>query len=426
MNKPVLVYQAPLLTTSGYGFHASDVFESIYKNLHERYDIKVVSTPWGACPIKEPDNSERGQNIKKCLLTQNLTQQPEVFIQMSVCEEFKPIGKYNIGITAGVETTQMPPEWVDPCNAFNLIIVPSEHSKNVMVNTSYTKMMNNQPVGQLKINTPIEVLFEGVETNTYKEVSKSELDDDIKKHLSTIPTDFNFLFVGHWIAGDLGQDRKDVGMLIKTFCEVFKNKKNAPGLILKTSSATFSHLDAETIRDKVDSIFSTFKPEDKLPNVYLLHGDLTDDQMNSLYNHPKVKSMVSFTKGEGYGRPLCEMTFVGKPVIASGWSGHVDFLDKDLSILLPGKLTQVHPSAANKWLRKESQWFTANYSIAAQSMEKMFNEYSSYQEKAKKLMNININKFSMEKMHDGFIDIFDKYIPQTTKMKEIKLPDFIK
>ena len=45
----------------------------------------------------------------------------------------------------------------------------------------------------------------------------------------------------------------------------------------------------------------------KCPNIYLVHGDFTDDEMNQLYNHPKVKVHVSFTHGEGFGRPLLEL-----------------------------------------------------------------------------------------------------------------------
>ena len=47
--------------------------------------------------------------------------------------------------------------------------------------------------------------------------------------------------------------------------------------------------------------------------------------MNELYNHPKVKAMVSMTKGEGYGRPLAEFGLSKKPIIASGWSGQCRF-----------------------------------------------------------------------------------------------------
>ena len=49
-------------------------------------------------------------------------------------------------------------------------------------------------------------------------------------------------------------------------------------------------------------------------------------EMNSIYNHSKVKAMVSLTKGEGFGRPLLEFSLSQKPLIVSGWSGHMDFL----------------------------------------------------------------------------------------------------
>jgi hypothetical protein len=111
----------------------------------------------------------------------------------------------------------------------------------------------------------------------------------------------------------LGHDRKDVGMLIKTFCETFKGKSNKPALILKSSGAGYSILDREEILKKINQI----RTDDSLPNVYLLHGSITNEEMNGLYNHPKVKTMVSFTHGEGYGRPLAEFATSEKPIIAT-------------------------------------------------------------------------------------------------------------
>jgi hypothetical protein len=127
-------------------------------------------------------------------------------------------------------------------------------------------------------------------------------------------------------------------MLVKTFLETFKNQKKQPALILKTSGATPCILDREDILSKVKQIRGTV--EGKTPKVYVLHGDLEDDEMNGLYNHPKVKAHVSFTHGEGFGRPLLEATFSEKPLITSSWSGHVDFLDPKLSVLLGGEMNK--------------------------------------------------------------------------------------
>ena len=126
-----------------------------------------------------------------------------------------------------------------------------------------------------------------------------------------IEEDFAYLFVGHWLKGSLGQDRKDVGMMIKCFMEAFKDEEDKPALILKTSSATFSVKERENMRRKIEDITKGYENP---PSVYLLFGELTNQEMNELYNHPKVKSMVSITKGEGFGRPLLEFSMTGKPM----------------------------------------------------------------------------------------------------------------
>ena len=179
--------------------------------------------------------------------------------------------------------------------------------------------------------------------------------------MSTIPESFAYLFVGHWMEGDLGEDRKNVGLLVKSFYETFKNKTNKPALILKTSQVGSSYLDREEILKKIKMIRKTVN-SNNLPNIYLLHGEFTDEEMNSLYNHNKIKAMVSLTKGEGFGRPLLEFTLVKKPLICSGWSGQIDFLDSQFTNLIGGQLTPVHPSTKNQFLLPESKWFTPDFS----------------------------------------------------------------
>src|SRR6056300_509777 len=254
----------------------------------------------------------------------------------------------------------------------DLTIVPSQFTKSLFDKTQFQEQdkQTKQIIKTFKTEKPVEVLFEGVNKDIYENVKSS--DNDI---LEGLESDFNFLFVGHWLKGNLGQDRKDAGMLIKTFSTVFKYlpKDKRPGLILKTSHAGFSVIDRETTREKIENVIKDLG--DDIPPIYLMHGDLNDTEMAQLYNHPKVKAMVSFTKGEGYGRPLAEFATTGKPIMVSGWSGQVDFLPKEHTILLEGQLTDVHESAADKFLLKESKWFTVNYSDAANKMYKVFNGY---------------------------------------------------
>ena len=133
------------------------------------------------------------------------------------------------------------------------------------------------------------------------------------------------------MGGDFGHDRKNVSLLIKSFYEVFKDKPQKPALILKASIGIASYISRDEILDRIKIIRESVNSTN-LPNIYVLNGEFSDGEMNELYNHPKVKAMLSFTKGEGYGRPLLEFSLTGKPIIASGWSGHTDFLKQNLTL----------------------------------------------------------------------------------------------
>ena len=209
-------------------------------------------------------------------------------------------------------------------------------------------------------------------------------------------------------------------MLVKTFCSAFSGTKNKPSLILKTSMATFSVLDRNIILQKIKDIRSKFNDA---PNIYLLHGDLTPDEMNALYNHPKVKAHISFTKGEGFGRPLLEASISGKPVIASAWSGQLDFLNPEFTTLLPGDLKNVHKSAQWKGVINEgTQWFYVNYAIAEKVIRDVYSNYDRYVALAEKQSDYAINNFSLTKMKNVFLDIINKYVKEAPQHVDIKLP----
>ncbi len=413
MSKPFLLFRGPVQTRSGYGAHARDLLQALYKmNL---YDIKIDSCPWGSTPMTalEKDNVFHIW-IQSNIIT-TLSIQPDVYVQVTVPNEFQRVGKINIGVTAGIETTVAPKSWVDGCNKMDMIITTSQFSSEVLMSTVYneTDNVSGKLIKQHKIEKPIKVLFEGVHTDVFNNVYTG-IDLDVKE-------DFAFLFVGHWLKGNIGQDRKDVSMLIKCFFEAFKDAENAPALVLKTSAATFSIKQREDLRKKISELAKGIEAP---PPIYLLFGELTDKEMNELYNHPKVKAMVSLTKGEGFGRPLLEFTMTGKPVIASNWSGHKDFLPMDKGIMIGGKLTDVDDSAVDDFILKGSKWFTANYNEAAEVMKIVRNEYENFTERAENLRIENSTKFSF----DNMVAEFQKLLPTTIstedapKQKPINLP----
>jgi len=421
--KPLVLVTAPVGTRSGYGSHSRDICRSLIAM--DRFDVKIWPVRWGSTPQDALDEKDPNDKviIERLLGDPNMDRQPDIHFHIVVPNEFKSMGKYNIGITAGLEVTVCPPEWLEGLNRMNLNIVPAKFIKESLSKTQFDKHDQNtqQKIGIIKCETPIEVLFEGADTEIYKPTK--EFSKDLVDELKGIKEDFCFLFVGHWLQGGLGHDRKDLGMLIKTFLETFKNQKKQPALILKTSGATPCILDREDIFKKINEIRNT--TNGKLPNIYMLHGDLRDEEMNGLYNHPKVKAHVSFTHGEGFGRPLLEASLSEKPVIAPNWSGHVDFLNKD-AILLPGSLNEVKEESLMKGMHiKETQWFTVNYNYASKMLKNVFDNYSKYTIKAKKLAIVNQTKFSLDAMTKKFEGILDRYLPnfeEPPKQVPLELP----
>ena len=421
MSKPILLVTAPVATRSGYGAHARDIVRSLVEL--DKYDVKVWNVRWGNTPMNALNDMEPRDKIiiDRLLQTPQLPQQPDIHMHIVVPNEFSPIGKYNIGVTAGLECTACPPEWIQGMNKMNLNIVPSTFVKNTMTSISFDIQdeKTKQLKGQLRLDKPIEVLFEGADSETYKKTNK--LSKSIVEEMKNVKESFNFLYVGHWLQGKLGEDRKDTGMLIKVFLETFKNQKNKPALIMKTSGASFSVLDREDILKKIDNIKKTVKGD--LPNIYLLHGDLTDDEVNDLYNHPKVKAHVNITHGEGFGRPLLEASISGKPVIASSWSGHLDFLNSKQSVLVSGQMVDVPKSSFPENMRIEgAQWFTADYQQVSSYMKDVFKNYRKYSNNSMKLGKINQSLFSLKKMTAELGKILDNYVPDFPKEVELKLP----
>lgn len=411
MSKPFLLFRGPVKTRSGYGSHSRDLLEALYQM--DLFDIKIDSCGWGSTPLTALENDNLFHKWIESNIVTSLAGTPDVYVQVTVPNEFQRIGKFNIGITAGIETTVAPKEWIDGCNKMDLIITTSEFSANVLLSTVYNENEKNtgKLITQHRIVKPVSVLFEGVDDKIFNN-QYNGIDLDIKE-------DFAFLFVGHWLKGNIGQDRKDVGMLIRSFCQAFSNYENKPALVLKTSAATFSIKQREELSKKIKDVVNDIKNP---PTVYLLFGELSNSEMNELYNHPKIKAMVSLTKGEGFGRPLLEFTMTGKPVIASNWSGHKDFLPMDKAIMIGGKLTEVDDSAIDNFIIKGSKWFTANYNEFAEVLKLVQKDYDKFLLKSEILREDNLNKFTLNKMKDRFQEIIKPYVVEQPKQKEIILP----
>ena len=410
--KSLCVVSCPIDTFSGYGARSRDFVKALIESKGEEWDIKIMPQKWGETPwnFLSPNDPLRQRFIN------SITKAPEIWMQITVPNEFQKVGHFNVGISAGIETTVYPGEFIEGSNRMNLNLVSSEHSKQVALNTTFDRVdkNTNQKIGTVRLEKPIEVLFEGLDLDKYyKNPTDSGLLKDIKE-------EFCFLYTGHWLPGNFGEDRKNTATLIKTFLETFKGSgRKKPALILKCNQINYSLLDREAIIRHINKIKEQISGN--LPNIYLLHGEMTDDEMNQLNNDPKVKAFISFKKGEGYGRPLAEAAITGKPVIVSNWSGHKDFIHPDYNILIGGELKNVHKSAANQFLLEQSQWFNIYTDIASRAMKDVFKNYKQYWEKSRKQTQYLKNNWSFNKMTEKLNSLLPK-VEAAPQMQTLNLP----
>ena len=390
MKKVLLV--APVMSRSGYGEMGRFALRSMMSN--PDIDLYIHNINWGKTGWIWKDDDERlliDSLLQKTMIYRQNGGTFEASVQCTIPNEWQRLSPYDVGYTAGIETDKVAPDWLSKGNEMDKIIVISKHSKDIYTNTSY-EASNNQTgevFPEYKCETPIAVVNFPV-----KEVSPENLEMNLRH-------DFNFLCVAQ-----LGP-RKNVDAVINTFIEEFRNED--VGLLLKINGANDSVMDYHNTKQQFEQVSKTAKAEGWKCSINLIHGNLTDEQMHGMYKHPKVKAMVSLTHGEGFGLPLYEAAYSGLPVIATNWSGHLDFLTikkttpvTNVPSSKKGKISKIKqvpmfasvkfllnpipPEAVwNGVLVEGSKWAYPNNKDAQKKMRDVYKNYPKWQKKAEKL-----------------------------------------
>jgi glycosyltransferase involved in cell wall biosynthesis/ADP-heptose:LPS heptosyltransferase len=308
----------PVLSRSGYGSHAREIIDYLLSD--DRFIVFLENCNWGHCGSVHDFDFEDKDRIKRyyqCMANYDQGKQQNVQFDMSIYvtipNEFKRRAQFCVGVHAGIEVDRCSHEWIKKCNEMDMIVVPSKHSADVLVNTTYRLQHPDGRVDEDRIKVPVTVI--GQYFDKPKELKESKFKFSTKK---------NLLFVGLWgNKGGYGEDRKNIANLVRMFLTHFGANPDY-GLVLKTSIITDSPEDLLHTKEKIKQIKDNFK--NVKAKIYLIHENLSDVELFSLYSDPSITGCISLTNGEGFGRPLLEAASCGVPVLATNWSGHLDFL----------------------------------------------------------------------------------------------------
>ena len=400
-----VLVKGPALTRSGYGEHCRFVLRAL-KELGEQVDIYLSPINWGQTNWMWEDNDERrwfDTIIKKTAEHQQQKGSYDISIQVTIPNEWQRLAPVNIGVTAGIETTKVSPIWLQNTNYMDKIITISNHSKNVFLNTSYEGTYENGQKGVLKCTKDVEVVHYPA-----KEYDKQDIE-------LGLTTDFNFLTIAQW------GPRKNLPNTITWLVEEFIDNPNV-GLIVKTSAKGGSIIDRSYAKKQLTKLLSKYK--DRQCKVYLLHGDMAEEELHSLYTHEKVHCLVSLTHGEGFGLPIFEAAYSGLPVVATDWSGHLDFLympvrdkkDKEKLRSHFGRVDyDLKPIPAEAvWegvLEKDAQWAYPQQGSYKMKLRQVYKDYKRYVSQAKKLQNWINSTFTSEHQYAAFNKNIKPYLP---------------
>lgn len=137
---------------------------------------------------------------------------------------------------------------------------------------------------------------------------------------------------------------------------------------LKTAS---SHLVIKTNGAEADPVGFAKLQETLAPlrgRVTFINRTMSDNEVKNLVRCSDA--FISLHRSEGYGRGLAEAMFLGKPLICTGYSGNLDFMDADSAMLVDYTLVPVN---AGEYPFGEGQvWAEADVDQAARYMTELF------------------------------------------------------
>jgi glycosyltransferase involved in cell wall biosynthesis len=148
--------------------------------------------------------------------------------------------------------------------------------------------------------------------------------------------------------------RKNPIGAIKAFRRAFPTPTKGVRLVCKLVAADTARQDYQSVRA------ATAGRED----IHFLERRMTDAEVLGLIERSDV--LLSLHRSEGYGLTMAEAMRLGRCVVATGWSGNMDFMDSNSAVLTPYRLVPVEGNGPYGGL--DSEWAEPDVEFAANAL----------------------------------------------------------
>ncbi|MGH9488551.1 MAG: glycosyltransferase [Terriglobales bacterium] len=333
---PGIVFRGEIYGGSGFADGNQDVLMGL-----EAHHLPVQLLPMGRQEDSDALLPPRRRRELERLQRRHFDLGASVFYQSGAPPQLLNLpARVRIGRTT-FETDALPSGWSQYCNAMDQVWVPSRFNRESFIR------------GGVDAHR-LRVLWEGLDTSRYR------------PGLKPLPIPerrgFNFLSVFEW------GDRKGWDVLLRAYCSAFRADEDV-ALILKTRRP------GDSSRDLEHYLIFVLERElglrlGQIPPILLLLGLLPAGDMPRLY--ASADAFVLPTRGEGWGRPYMEAASSQLAVLATRWSGHLDFLHDHNSYLIDVESVADVPPGVDATVFLGQRWAEPSAEHLAQLMRQVF------------------------------------------------------
>ncbi|MDP1874855.1 glycosyltransferase family 4 protein [Phenylobacterium sp.] len=176
--------------------------------------------------------------------------------------------------------------------------------------------------------------------------------------------------------------RKNPFAVLEAFEQLVKRRPEAPlHALIKYKGGDPNNPDRKALEGRIARLNG---------RVQTITREMSDNEVKNLFRNADV--FVSLHRSEGFGRGLAEAMALGTPVVATGWSGNMDFMDAETALLVDHRLVPVKPG---EYLHGEGQhWAEPDVAQASRLIEQVLDrpaQARAMAERARRSIRVHLN-----------------------------------